>query len=69
MGEGGPLTEVLESQQQEEPQAVPAGREATLLEEARTRLLASIDRRKSRAQELEQQLQESAREVRGKPTD
>nr|XP_056716431.1 pleckstrin homology-like domain family B member 1 [Euleptes europaea] len=50
-------------QEHEEPLTLPTGQEATLLEEARTRLLANIDGLKSRAQELEQQLQETAREV------
>ncbi|KAL8173431.1 UNVERIFIED_CONTAM: Pleckstrin y-like domain B member 1 [Gekko kuhli] len=50
-------------QEQEEPPKSPTGQEATLLEEARTRLLSNIDQLKGRAKELEQQLQESAREV------
>lgn len=61
---GGPFAEELESQLQEEPLNTPASQEAMLLEEARAPLLTNIDRLKSRAQELEQQLQETAREVR-----
>ncbi|XP_077162938.1 pleckstrin homology-like domain family B member 1 isoform X2 [Paroedura picta] len=50
-------------QEHEEVLNSPAGREATLLEEARARLLTNISHLKSRAQDLEQQLRETAREV------
>ncbi|XP_048368558.1 pleckstrin homology-like domain family B member 1 isoform X2 [Sphaerodactylus townsendi] len=50
-------------QEHEEPLSPAAGQEAVLLEEARPRLLASMDQLKSRAQDLEQQLQETAREA------
>ncbi|XP_054853673.1 pleckstrin homology-like domain family B member 1 isoform X4 [Eublepharis macularius] len=46
----------------EEPQNTQVGQEA-ILEEARAQLVANIDRLKSRAKELEQQLQETAQEV------
>nr|XP_034996101.1 pleckstrin homology-like domain family B member 1 isoform X3 [Zootoca vivipara] len=50
-------------QEHEEPPSAKASREAALLEEERTRVLASVDQLKSRAKELEQQLQETAREA------
>uniref|UniRef100_A0A670KC15 Pleckstrin homology like domain family B member 1 n=1 Tax=Podarcis muralis TaxID=64176 RepID=A0A670KC15_PODMU len=49
--------------QHEEPPSTKASQEAALLEEERTRVLASVDQLKSRAKELEQQLQETAREA------
>ncbi|XP_077775546.1 pleckstrin homology-like domain family B member 1 isoform X9 [Podarcis muralis] len=50
-------------QEHEEPPSTKASQEAALLEEERTRVLASVDQLKSRAKELEQQLQETAREA------
>ncbi|KAH0623403.1 hypothetical protein JD844_031676 [Phrynosoma platyrhinos] len=47
----------------EEPHSSKGSQEAALLEEERARILATIDRLKSRAKELEQQLQETAREA------
>ncbi|XP_033027229.1 pleckstrin homology-like domain family B member 1 isoform X14 [Lacerta agilis] len=50
-------------QEHEEPPSTKASQEAALLEEERTRVLATVDQLKSRAKELEQQLQETAREA------
>ncbi|XP_062994993.1 pleckstrin homology-like domain family B member 1 isoform X8 [Elgaria multicarinata webbii] len=50
-------------QEHEEPRSSKAGQEAARLEEDRARALAHIDLLKSRTKELEQQLQETAREA------
>lgn len=49
--------------QHEEPPGTSVAQELALLEEERARVVAAIDRLKSRAKDLEQQLQETAREV------
>ncbi|XP_061448847.1 pleckstrin homology-like domain family B member 1 isoform X11 [Rhineura floridana] len=51
------------SQEHEEPHSTKASQEAALLEEERARVLATVDQLKSRAKELEQQLQETTQEA------
>lgn len=50
---------------QHEELAGPRAREVQRLEEERAAVLGHVDRLKGRAKELEQQLQETSREVRG----
>ncbi|XP_042329091.1 pleckstrin homology-like domain family B member 1 isoform X10 [Sceloporus undulatus] len=47
----------------EDPNSTKGSQETALLEEGRARILTTIDQLKSRAKELEQQLQETAREA------
>ncbi|XP_066495349.1 pleckstrin homology-like domain family B member 1 isoform X12 [Tiliqua scincoides] len=66
--EDDPLTEESSStesasHEHEEPAGTSVMREVALLEEERAQVLATIDRLKSRAKELEQQLQETAQEA------